>query len=206
MGTDVTVETCPHYLTFDDDDLAAQGAALKCAPPIRDARNRDGLWRALLQGKIDFVASDHSPCLPDLKASADVFAAWGGVAGAQSLLSAVFSGVAGHAGGALDVQKVAGFVVWRLAARPAKRFGLWPRKGAIAQGSDADIVLFDPEREWTVNAEGSRTRGVDPYVGRSFRGKVVRTLVAGRTVYNERETVTNPVRGRFIQREEVAEE
>src|SRR5205085_1168153 len=113
MGTDVTVETCPHYLTFDDDGLAA---------------------------------------------------------------------------------------------RPAKRFGLWPRKGAIAQGSDADIVLFDPEREWTVNAEGSRTRGVDPYVGRSFRGKVVRTLVAGRTVYNERETVTNPVRGRFIQREEVAEE
>jgi len=97
-------------------------------------------------------------------------------------------------------------VVWRLAARPAKRFGLWPRKGAIAQGSDADIVLFDPEREWTVNAEGSHTRGIDPYVGRAFRGKVVRTLVAGRTVYNERETVTNPVRGRFIQREEVAEE
>src|SRR5207244_74775 len=56
MGTDVTVETCPHYLTFDDDDLARHGAALKCAPPIRDARNRDGLWRAMLQGKIDFVA------------------------------------------------------------------------------------------------------------------------------------------------------
>ena len=206
MGTDVTAETCPHYLTFDQDDLARQGAALKCAPPIRDARNRAGLWRALMQGKIDFVASDHSPCPADLKESADMFAAWGGIAGAQSLLSAVFSGVATHAEGTLDVRKVAGFVVWRLAARPAKRFGLWPRKGAIAQGSDADIVLFDPEREWKLDGEGSRTRGIDPYVGRSFRGKVVRTLVAGRTVYNERETVTNPVRGRFIQREEVAEE
>jgi allantoinase len=205
MGTDVTAETCPHYLTFDEDDLARQGAALKCAPPIRDASNREGLWRALLQGKIDFVASDHSPCPPDLKQAADIFGAWGGIAGAQSLLSAVFTGVAAHAGGTLDVGKVAGFVVWRLAARPAKRFGLWPRKGAIAPGSDADIVLFDPERVWKLDGEGSRTRGIDPYVGRSFRGKVIRTLVAGRTVYNERETVTNPARGRFIPRGEVAE-
>jgi len=205
MGTDVTVETCPHYLAFDEDDLARKGAQLKCAPPIRDARNRDGLWRALTQGKIDMVASDHSPCPPDLKESADVFAAWGGVAGAQSLLAAVFSGAVARAEGSLDTRKVMGFAVWRLAARPAKRFGLWPRKGAIAQGSDADIVLFDPDREWRLDAEASYTRGIDPYVGRSFRGKVVRTLVGGRTVYNERETVTNHARGRFIPRGEVAE-
>jgi len=205
MGTDVTAETCPHYLTFDEGDLAKQGAPLKCAPPIRDARNRDGLWRALLEGRIDFVASDHSPCPPDLKTAADIFAAWGGVAGVQSLLSAVFTGAAARAGGALDVRKIAGFVVWRLAAKPAKRFGLWPRKGAIAQGSDADIVLFDPAREWTLASDDSNTRGMDPYVGRSFRGKVVRTLVGGRTVYKESETVTNPARGRFIPRGEVAE-
>jgi allantoinase len=127
------------------------------------------------------------------------------VAGAQSLLPAVFSVAAARAGDTLDMRKVAGFVVWRLAARPAKRFGLWPRKGAIAQGSDADIVLFDPDREWTLDEEASRTKGKDPYIGRSFRGKVVRTLVGGRTVYNERETVTNPARGRFIPRGEVAE-
>lgn len=205
MGTDVTVETCPHYLTFDEDDLAQQGAALKCAPPIRDARNRDGLWKALLDGKIDFVASDHSPCPPDLKASADMFSAWGGIAGAQSLLPAVFGGASMRAGDSFDVRKVAGFVVWRLSAKPAKRFGLWPRKGAIAPGSDADVVLFDPARDWTLDQESSRTRGVDPYVGRPFRGRVVRTLVGGRTVYNERETVTNPARGRFIPRGEVAE-
>jgi allantoinase len=204
MGTDVSAETCPHYLTFDEEDVANQGAPLKCAPPIRDARNRDGLWRALLEGKIDFVASDHSPCPPELKAPPDIFAAWGGVAGAQSLLPAVFAGAA-RASGALDLRKLAGFVVWRLAAKPAKRFGLWPRKGVIAQGSDADVVLFDPDRDWTLEADDSRTRGVDPYVGRPFRGKVVRTLVGGRTVYNERETVTNPARGRFIPRGEVAE-
>src|SRR5438552_1075389 len=171
-----------------------------------DALVREATARVRGEGRHDATAwSESRPPLVEIRAVAAACAA-AREAGAQSLLSAVFSGVAGHAGGALDVQKVAGFVVWRLAARPAKRFGLWPRKGAITQGSDADIVLFDPEREWTVNAEGSRTRGVDPYVGRSFRGKVVRTLVAGRTVYNERETVTNPVRGRFIQRGEVAEE
>jgi allantoinase len=205
MGTDVTAETCPHYLTFDERDLARHGASLKCAPPIRDARNRDGLWGALLQGKIDFVASDHSPCPPDLKASADIFGAWGGVAGVQSLLPAVFTGAAERASGALDLRKIAGFVVWRLATRPAKRFGLWPRKGAIAQGSDADVVLFDPERDWALDGAASRTRGIDPYVGRAFRGKVVRTLVGGRTVYNEHEPVANPARGRFIRRGEVAE-
>lgn len=204
MGTDVTAETCPHYLTFDDRDLSKQGASLKCAPPIRDFRNRDGLWRALLDGKIDFVASDHSPCPPALKESDDIFGVWGGVAGAQSLLPAVFAGATARAAGALDVRQIAGFVVWRLSARPAKRFGLWPRKGAIAQGSDADVVLFDPDREWTLDRERSHTRGVDPYVGRSFRGKVVRTLVGGRTVYNEAETVTDRPRGRFIQRGEEA--
>src|SRR5258705_7559524 len=134
-----------------------------------------------------------------------MFAAWGGIAGAQSLLPAVFAGASMRAGDGFDVRKVAGLGVWRLSVMPAKRFGLWPRKGAIAPGSDADVVLFDPARDWTLDAEGSRTRGVDPYVGRPFRGKVVRTLVGGRTVYNERETVTNPVRGRFIPRGEVAE-
>src|SRR5437899_5343945 len=206
-GTDVTVETCPHYLEFDDSDMEHMGPALKCAPPIRDMRNRDGLWQALVDGKIDLVASDHSPCTPDLKArgTRDIFAAWGGVAGVQSLLPVTFTEAARRAADALDVRKVAGFIAWRLAAKPARRLGSWPRKGTIAAGSDADVVLFDPDREWTLDRERSYTRGVDPYIGRSFRGRIVSTLVAGRTVYNDRETVTNPARGRFIGRGEVAE-
>jgi allantoinase len=193
-GVDVTVETCPHYLTFDETDIALHGAGLKCAPPIRDARNRDGLWRALLDGRIDLVASDHSPCPARMKVGgADgIFDAWGGIAGVQSLLPAIFTAALVRSGGALDVRKVAGFVAWRLSARPAKRFGLWPRKGAIARGSDADIVLFDPAREWTLTREASLTRGVDPYVGRSFRGRVVRTLVRGRTVYQLARTRHEP--------------
>ncbi|HEV8468314.1 MAG TPA: allantoinase AllB [Candidatus Limnocylindria bacterium] len=202
-GTDVSVETCPHYLEFAEGDVERLGPALKCAPPVRDARNRDGLWRALLEGKIDLVASDHSPCPPALKERGrdDIFAAWGGVAGVQSLLPALFTEAARRAGDALDVRKIAGFIVWRLAAKPAQRFGLWPRKGTIAVGADADVVLFDPDRAWSLAREGSHTRGVDPYVGRSFRGRVVFTLVRGRVIYRDGEIVTNAPHGRFIARE-----
>lgn len=202
-GTDVTVETCPHYLTFDEDDVVAQGALLKCAPPVRDATNRDGLWEALLGGRIDLVASDHSPCpAPDkAKGRDDIFAAWGGVAGVQSMLPAVFT-EALRRGAGLDPRKVAGFIAWRLAAKPAERLGLAARKGRIAAGKDADIVLFDPAREWTLAADAVRTRsGLTPYLGRRFTGAVVRTLVRGTTVFPEA-----PARacGRFVAAERAA--
>jgi allantoinase len=201
MGADVTVETCPHYLFFDDDDVARAGPTLKCAPPIRDTRNRDGLWKALSEGKIDLVASDHSPCTPDLKERGrdDIFAAWGGIAGVESLLPALFTEACRRSAG-MDVRKVAGFIAWRLSAKPAERFGLAPRKGTLERGADADVVLFDPDAEWRM--ESTRSRGASPYIGRSFRGRVVRTLVRGRTVFQDGEIVTDRPIGRFIPRME----
>jgi len=202
-GTDVTVETCAHYLTFDETDVAALGPLLKCAPPIRDAANRDALWEALLGGRIDLVASDHSPCpaAEKAKGEADIFAAWGGVAGVQSLLPAVWTEARRRATG-MDPRKIAGFVAWRLAARPADRFGLAPRKGRIKAGADADIVLFDPDREWTLEPGAVLSRnGLTPYAGRRFTGAVVRTLVRGRTVYPETEGEAG---GRFVAAERAA--
>ena len=202
-GTDVTVETCAHYLTFDDADVLIQGPLLKCAPPIRDPTNRDGLWDALLGGRIDLVASDHSPCLAADKDKGhdDIFAAWGGVSGVQSLLPAVFTEARRRSPG-MDARKVAGFVAWRLAAKPAERFGLGARKGKIAAGKDADIVLFDPDREWTLEPGMVRTRsGRTPYAGRRFIGAVVRTLVRGTTVFPD---VPAKANGRFIAAERVA--
>ena len=201
-GTDVSVETCPHYLVFDDADVLVHGPLLKCAPPIRDRGNRDALWAALFGGRIDLVASDHSPCPAADKdrGQDDIFAAWGGVSGVQSLLPAVFTEARRRAGGGLDARKIAGFVAWRLAARPAERFGL-PRKGRIATGSDADIVLFDPEREWTLEPGAVRTRsGRTPYAGRRFIGAVVHTLVRGRTVYLDGSSPTG-AGGRFVAAE-----
>ena len=202
-GTDVTVETCPHYLTFDDADVFVQGPLLKCAPPIRDAANRDGLWDALLGGRIDLVASDHSPCraADKDKGRDDIFAAWGGVSGVQSLLPAVFTEAIRRSAG-MDARKVAGFVAWRLAAKPAERFGLGARKGKIAAGKDADIVLFDPAREWTLEPEMVRTRsGRTPYAGRRFTGAVVRTLVRGTTVFPDAPAKAH---GRFVAAERAA--
>jgi allantoinase len=200
-GIDVSVETCPHYLVFDDEDVAREGPALKCAPPIRGRANADALWAGLSSRRIDLMASDHSPCPPPLKqrGANDIFEAWGGIAGAQSLLHATSTEASRRAEEVLDVRRVAGFVAWVLAAKPAQRFGLWPRKGRIAAGSDADVALFDPERVWTYEASDARTRGVDPYVGRTFRGRVVRTIVRGRTVFQDGDIVVDGG-GRFVPR------
>ena len=205
-GTDVTTETCPHYLVFDEGDVVADGPLLKCAPPIRDAANRDALWEALLGGRIDLVASDHSPCPAADKArgNADIFAAWGGVAGVQSLLPAMLTAARARGGG-LDARTVAGFVAWRLAAKPADRFGLAGRKGRIRSGADADIVLVDPDREWTLERAAVQTRsGLTPYLGRTFTGAVVRTMVRGVTVYLDGEFPVAPGHGRFIPAERAA--
>jgi allantoinase len=199
----VTVETCPHYLVFDEADVLTGGPLLKCAPPIRDAANRDALWDALLGGRIDLVASDHSPCpaADKIKGRDDIFAAWGGVSGVQSLLPAVFT-EALRRGAGMDARKVAGFIAWRLAAKPAARFGLGARKGKIEAGKDADIVLFDPDREWTLEPSAVRTRsGLTPYADRAFTGAVVRTLVRGVTVHPE---VDKRARGRFVAAERAA--
>jgi allantoinase len=205
-GVDVSVETCPHYLTFDETDTFAQGPLLKCAPPIRDAANRDALWSAVLDGRIDLIASDHSPCpaADKERGATDIFAAWGGVSGVQSLLPAVFTGAL-RRGPGIDKRKVAGFVAWRLAAKPAERFGLSPRKGRITAGSDADIVLFDPDREWTLEPAAVQTRsGLTPYAGRRFTGAVVRTLVRGTTVFRDGEFPAAPGHGRFVAAERAA--
>lgn len=201
-GADVTSETCPHYLVFGDEDLRRGGAALKCAPPIRTGPEREALWAALLGGRIDLVASDHSPCAPELKEGTDLLAAWGGVSGVQSLLPAMLSAMCRRAAGGPDVAAVLGFLAWRLAAKPAQRLGLWPRKGRIGTGADADIVLLDAEREWTLDPADLETRsGRSPYAGRTFRGLVRTTLVRGRIVYRDGEFPAGPGHGRLVPRE-----
>jgi allantoinase len=199
---DLTAETCPHYLTFTAADVSAAGPALKCAPPIRDGQ-LDLLWRDLLapqhppRPRVDYVASDHSPCTPALKARGkdDIFDAWGGVSGVQSLLPVMLTeGV--HRRG-LSLTELAQLV----ATRPARRLGIWPRKGEIRVGSDADFALVDLERSWMLTTDQLETRsGISPYVGREFLGAVRRTIVRGRTVYLDGKVTAMPGDGWFVQR------
>jgi allantoinase len=195
-GIAISAETCPHYLAFTEQDFERIGPALKCAPPIRDEATRQALWNEVLEGRVDLIGSDHSPCPAGdkEKGNDDVWKAWGGVAGIQATLPVLMTdGV--HARG-LSFERIAHLT----ATAPAQLFGLDPRKGAIVVGADADLVLVDPTKEWTFKPSDLQTRsGVSAYLGRTFRGKVVRTLVRGATVYVDGEVTGTPGWGRFVR-------
>ena len=165
LGTDITIETCAHYLFFTDEDMEQIGAAAKCAPPLRPLAERDSLWRHLEQGHIDIVASDHSPAPPDMKQDPNFFKVWGGIAGVQSTLNVLLSR-------GLPANLV-------LAENPAARFRI-PKKGRIAVGYDADLVLVDADAEFQLNAGDLMQRhAISPYVGYHFRGAIRQTFLRG---------------------------
>ncbi|WP_296666799.1 allantoinase AllB [Demequina sp.] len=173
-GLPLTAETCPHYLTFDAEHIPAGGTQFKCCPPIRSAANRELLWAALADGTIDFVASDHSPATADLKLGhgGDFGLAWGGIAGLQVSLAAVWTGARAR-GFSLDDA-----VAWT-SARPAAWAGLGS-KGAIEAGRDADLVAFAPEERFAVHAsELAHKNPVSAFDGASLVGRARRVWIAG---------------------------
>ena len=174
-GLPVTVETCPHYLTFAAEDIPDGATEYKCAPPIRSTANREVLWQGLFDGDIDFVASDHSPCPPAMKRrdTGDFMAAWGGVASLELGLPVVWTGARQRGATLADVAR------W-MAERPAGLAGLDSRKGHIVAGADADLVAFDVDAEWTVDAAKLHQRHpVTPYAGMRLTGRVQRVWVGG---------------------------
>lgn len=179
-GVPVTVETCPHYLTFRAEEIADGATEFKCAPPIRDAANRERLWRGLVEGIVDQVASDHSPAPPALKrgGDGDFLRAWGGIASLQLLLPALWSAARdrGH--------EPARLVAWVCEA-PARLAGLAERKGRLAPGFDADLVIWRPEEAFVVRPKRLYHRHPHtPYAGRTLHGRVLRTLVRGVEVFD----------------------
>jgi allantoinase len=190
-GVAMTAETCPHYLAFTAADVRRVGPALKCAPRIGAASDREALWRAALRGDLDLVASDHSPCPAALKQK-DFDEAWGGVAGIQTFLPALWT--EGRKRG-LTLARLA----WLTATAPARLVGIARRKGALRVGADADLVLFDPDRRWTLRRQDVQTRSaISPYVGRRFTGAVARTIVRGKTVQKDGEIVGGPGWGQLV--------
>ncbi len=173
-GLPITVETCPHYLTIAEEQIPDGGTQFKCCPPIRDDANRDALWQALLDGDIDIVVTDHSPATVELKTrgGGDFQLAWGGIAGLQLGLAAVWT-EASRRGIPLD--RVLGW----MSRGPADLVGLG-RKGRIAVGADADLVAFAPDAVFTVRKEELLHKNpVSAYDGRELRGAVRRTWVRG---------------------------
>jgi allantoinase len=179
-GIALSAETCPHYLFFAAEQVPEGATEYKCCPPIRDAINREALWRSLEAGVLDCVVSDHSPCPPAMKASGDFGEAWGGIASLQLGLSAVWT-IAHRRGRSLD-----DIARW-MSAGPASLAGL-SAKGAIEPGRDADLVAFDPDETFIVDAATLRHRHpITPYHGQKLTGSVRQVWLRGTPVTGESE-------------------
>jgi allantoinase len=188
---DVSCETCPHYLVFTEEDVEAIGALAKCAPPMRSAAESDQLWGYLADGTLPMVASDHSPAPASMKSDANFFRVWGGISGCQTLLQLMLT--EGHYNRALPLALIAQVT----AEYVAQRFRL-SGKGMLAIGADADLALVDLGATTTLQPEDLFYRHPhSPYVGRQLRGRIVRTVLRGRTVYRDGKIVSNPI-GRLV--------
>jgi allantoinase len=195
LGVDATLETCPHYLALDENDLVTLGPYGKCAPPLRPRALVEELWSEVLAGRVDLIASDHSPCPPDEKERGrdDIWLAWGGLHGVQTLLPVLLT--EGVHGRGMPLPLLARLT----SSAPARRYGLYPRKGALLVGSDADLTIVDPDAEWTLDASMPKTRWpISPFLGRRFRGRVETTIVRGSVVFDREEIRVEPGFGRRL--------
>jgi len=199
-GVGVTVETCPQYLDLNTDDLGRLKGFARCAPAVREQAEVDAIWPYVLDETVDFVASDHCPFTVEVKQRGEenIFDAPLGLSGIQTLLP-VFFDAAVHRRGMVLPQ-----FVRQTSTNAARIFGLYPRKGTIAVGADADLVLFDPDRSWAVRPDELHHRQRwSPWEGRIIRGRVVRTIRRGETVFDdgragEGKVVARPGSGRLL--------
>jgi len=178
-GLNVTVETCPHYLHFVAEEIPDGSTLHKCAPPIRSRQNREALWQGIREGIIDLIATDHSPCPPEMKHQQEgrFDTAWGGVASLSVALPVIWTQMRKRS------FKLEG-LVRLMAQKPAELAQLARRKGKIAEGYDADLVVFDVEADVQITRDNLHTRHlISPYIGEQLQGKVIATYVRGKAVF-----------------------
>ena len=191
-GVDVSCETCPHYLVLTEEDVEALGAVAKCAPPLRPKVEQDELWEHLFAGSLPMVASDHSPAPASMKSSPNFFSIWGGISGCQSLLPLLLT--EGYHQRGLSLPVIASIT----AEYVARRYKLSPRKGELIVGADADIALVDLQQSTRLAAHDLFYKHQhSPYIGRTMRATIQRTLVRGTTVYQAGSIVAKPA-GRLL--------
>jgi allantoinase len=180
-GLPVTVETCPHYLTFAAEDIADGATHFKCCPPVRERENREMLWQAVADGTIDMIVSDHSPCTPALKRmdSGDFMEAWGGISALQFGLPVMWTNFRSRGFGLEDLARL-------MCEAPANLAGLDRRKGKLAAGFDADIIVWDPDAAFTVDPELVYHRHkLTPYFGMDLYGRVEAIYLRGNSVFED---------------------
>lgn len=194
-GVDVTGETCGHYLAFSDQEVIKNGSLFKCAPPLREAQAVEELWEYVNNGTLSCIGSDHSPCELSEKSEAvhGVFGAWGGISGIQNTMQVVFSEGVNKRGYCPTILARA------LSEGPAKAFGIYGKKGAIAVGFDADLVVLDPEKEWEITPESLHyVNKISAFVGLKGVGLPVCTVVRGQVVAETGKLVGQKGYGEFV--------
>ncbi len=188
-GVKITAETCPHYLHLAAEDVPEGATEFKCCPPIRERDNREELWDGLKDGTIGLIVSDHSPCPGEMKLreSGDFMKAWGGIASLQLRLPVVWTEARRRGFSLLDVTR------W-LCANPARQVSLAPPKGSIMVGSDADLVIWNPDETFTVDASSLHHRHkLTPYAGELLHGVVKKTFLRGRKIYDHNHFTDAPL-------------
>jgi allantoinase len=196
-GQSVSLETCPHYLLTNSDDVKRVGVFAKINPPIRPESDRQTLWQAVKDGVVDIVASDHAPYATAEKERGKqvIFDAPSGSAGVETMGPALFDRALA---GELSLERA----VELLSERPAQIFDLYPRKGCLLPGADADVVLFDPASKWQVDRSKFFTKSRDAaqlFDGREFRGRIVKAVVRAEVVYDDGRIVGEPGYGQFVK-------
>jgi len=192
-GVKISAETCPHYLHFEAEEIPEGATEFKCCPPIRERGNREALWSGVVDGTIAFIVSDHSPCPREMKLreSGDFAKAWGGIASLQLRLPVIWTETQRRGHSLLDLAR------W-LCVGPAAQVHLETKKGAIAPGFDADIVIWNPEQEFRVSdTKLFHRHKLTPYAGETLNGVVQKTFLRGRKIYDGRE-VQGPATGKFL--------
>ncbi|MBS4211694.1 allantoinase AllB [Neobacillus rhizophilus] len=193
-GMDVTLESCPHYFTITTAQFEEIGPVAKCSPPLRDEAAQTKLWEKLIEGKIDMLTSDHSPCPPEMKFSDsnNIFEVWGGITGCQNNVDLMFDEAV------LKRNVPVTDFVRMIAYNPAVRFHL-PTKGEIAVSKDADLIFVDPNQSYIVQKEELYYRHQhSPYIGRKINCRVTKTFVRGNLVFDLHEGIVGDPKGQLI--------
>lgn len=188
-GLRFSAETCPHYLTIAAENIPDGKTLFKCCPPIRENKNREHLWQAVTDGRLDFIVSDHSPCTPELKHmdTGDIEKAWGGISALQFGISLIWTEAKARGFSLVDIARL-------MSTATAKFAGLDSVKGEIKSGKHADFLVFDPNAEFTITNEMIKHRHhITPYAGRTVIGQVQHTFVRGHHVYQQDQFINAPV-------------
>lgn len=195
-GLDITCETCPQYLIFTRDDFNKIGPILKIAPPLRYKEDRKQLWNGLKDGTIDYITTDHAAGVwPEEKDKTNIWEAYAGIPGIQTSLSSMITfGYHKNKLSLYDIQNL-------MSTNPAKRYGLYPRKGVIQKGQDADFAVVDVEKEFIIEPKKLYSKGkYSPFAQKKLKGKVIATFLRGNLIYEEDKGVINSKRcGKFIK-------